>query len=137
LSRQAREIIDSVPRAGTFLFGRAGNTPFGGWSWSKARLDKLVPLPAWRVHDIRRSVATHMAERGFAQPHVVEAVLGHLRSGSQAGVAGVYVRTTYAPEQRLALQAWADNVGYPNTSQNVVNLKRAAHSDEGGKMPPL
>ena len=122
LSREAREIIDSVPRNGDFLFGGSGRNAFSAWSWGKAALDAQLGLPEWRVHDIRRSVATHMAEQGIAQPHIVEAVLGHLRSGSQAGVAGVYVRTTYAPEQRAALQRWASFLDN-KIADNVVKLK--------------
>jgi hypothetical protein len=57
------------------------------------------PLPAWRLHDIRRSVATGMAEIGI-QPHthIVEAVLNHI-SGHKAGVAGIYNRATYLSEK--------------------------------------
>jgi hypothetical protein len=60
-------------------------------------------MPPWVLHDLRRSVATHMAELGI-QPHIVEAVLNHM-SGHKAGVAGVYNKATYAPEKRAALEA--------------------------------
>jgi integrase len=87
------------------LFGR-GARPFSGWSKSKAALDvKLPALPAWTLHDLRRSFATHAAEFGV-QPHVVEAVLNHI-SGHRAGVAGTYNRATYSAEKRAALTAWA------------------------------
>ena len=66
---------------------------------------KLVP---WRLHDIRRTVATRMAELGVL-PHVVEAVMNHI-SGHKAGVAGVYNRATYAAEKRAALNLWAAHV---------------------------
>jgi hypothetical protein len=85
-----------------------GNGGLSGWSKSKERLDSRLPearqaasgkraqtMWAWRLHDIRRSVATGMAEIGI-QPHIVEAVLNYV-SGQMAGVAGVYNRTTYAP----------------------------------------
>ncbi len=62
----------------------------------------------WRLHDIRRTVATSMAGLGVL-PHVVEAVLNHV-SGHRAGVAGVYNRATYAREKREALKAWADHI---------------------------
>jgi integrase len=82
---------------------------FVGFSWSieKARFDKGLRLAPWRVHDIRRSVATHLVDQGFATPHVVEAILNHV-SGHKAGVAGTYNRARYLDECRAALERWAN-----------------------------
>src|SRR3954447_7375713 len=63
-------------------------------------------LSEWRLHDLRRSAVTHMAELGI-QPHVIEAVVNHV-SGHKAGLAGVYNRATYAREKREALARWAE-----------------------------
>jgi hypothetical protein len=41
----------------------------------------------WVIHDVRRSVATGMADIGIA-PHIIEAVLNHV-SGHKGGVAGI------------------------------------------------
>jgi integrase len=60
------------------------------------------------LHDIRRSVATHMGDNGV-QPHIVEAVLNHV-SGHKAGVAGIYNRSSYATEKRAALKFWGKQV---------------------------
>ena len=60
----------------------------------------------WILHDIRRSVSTHMHEIGI-EPHVVEAIINHV-SGHRAGVAGTYNRARYREQKRIALQAWAD-----------------------------
>ena len=84
------------------------------WSRRKLRLDAAIterlgkPLAPWTLHDLRRTAATGMADIGI-QPHVVEAVLNHI-SGSKRGVAGVYNRSTYAPEKKSALNKWADRV---------------------------
>ena len=102
-----------------FVFGsRAG--PFSGWSKAKAELDgrmlaaakeqhgcdaKLLP---WRLHDLRRTASTRMAELGVF-PHVVEAVLNHV-SGHKAGVAGVYNRAVYSEAKRAALDLWGAHV---------------------------
>jgi integrase len=80
------------------LFGE-GQGPFQGWSKARAGLDRRAaaaghPLAPWRLHDLRRTVATRLAELGV-QPHVIEAVLNHV-SGHQAGVAGIYNRVLYA-----------------------------------------
>ena len=56
-------------------------------------------------HDLRRTVATHMNENG-ADPHVVEAVLGH----AVKGVAGVYNRSKQEPAKRAVAEAWGAHV---------------------------
>ena len=58
---------------------------------AKAALDARIAaagatVAPWRLHDLRRTVATGMAEIGIS-PHVVEAVLNHI-SGHKAGIAG-------------------------------------------------
>lgn len=107
----AREIIASVPRlAGSrFVFSTNGVTPISGWSKIKRRLDGLVgDIPHWRLHDLRRTAVTGMAEIGV-QPHVIEAVINHV-SGHKSGVAGVYNRAQYSAEKRAALERWSDFV---------------------------
>ena len=104
--------------SGDYAFGRRG-TGFSGWSKAKGALDKRAlarlkvadtgaTLPDWRLHDLRRTAATGMADLGVL-PHVVEAVLNHI-SGSRAGVAGIYNRATYAAEKKAALTLWAELV---------------------------
>ena len=65
-------------------------------------------MPPWRLHDLRRTAATGMAEIGVA-PHIVEAALNHI-SGHKGGVAGIYNRAAYAQEKKAALERWADHV---------------------------
>lgn len=90
-------------------FGRSG--PFSGWSKAKTALDKRVaaangmPLAPWTLHDIRRTVATRLADLGVL-PHVIEAILNHV-SGHKAGVAGIYNRSSYSDEKREALSRWS------------------------------
>jgi integrase len=67
-----------------------------------------VALEHWTIHDIRRTVATRMAELGV-QPHIIEAVLNHV-SGHKGGIAGVYNRATYDKERRSALNLWAGHI---------------------------
>jgi integrase len=115
LSAPARAIIEArVRRDGRPCpFGRQGNG-YSGWSRSKSRLDQRIAemigqsLRPWMVHDIRRSVATHMGGLGIA-PHVIEAILNHV-SGHKAGVAGIYNKSTYEREKAIALALWADHV---------------------------
>jgi len=119
LERQPRrKNSDNTPRDLIFGLGEGG---FSGWSDCKARLDEHLlavrrradkiakPLPEWRLHDLRRTVATVMADKLGVLPHIVEAILNHV-SGHRAGVAGVYNRARYEAEMRDALTRWADHV---------------------------
>jgi integrase len=72
----------------------------------RARMTEPVEF---RLHDLRRSAATHMAEHLKVQPHVIEALLNHV-SGHKGGVAGIYNRATYLAEKTAALAQWADFV---------------------------
>jgi integrase len=99
-------------RAGRDLVFGEGPGPFQGWSNAKSALDKRLQaanmVAPWRLHDLRRTAATGMADLGV-QPHVVEAVLNHV-SGHKSGIAGVYNRAAYAAEKSAALTLWASHV---------------------------
>jgi hypothetical protein len=66
-------------------------------------------MAPWNLHDIRRGVATWMAENNI-EPHVIEAILNH-HSGHRGGVAGIYNRAKYARQIRSALSLWDDHLG--------------------------
>jgi hypothetical protein len=78
------------------------------------------------LHDIRRTVATGMAEHCGIAPHIVEAALNHI-SGAKAGVAGIYNKALYANEKRAALERWAVHVLGLLTQRpdNVVAMRKA------------
>jgi integrase len=100
------EIIKDVPKRASRdqLLGERG-PGFTLWNEGKAALDERSGVKGWVVHDIRRSVATHMAEQLAIQPHIVEMVLGHeFRTGVQA----TYNRAPYAKEIRDAYLRWHD-----------------------------
>jgi integrase len=77
-----REIIDKAPRRVgiDFVFGRTG---FSSWSIAKPVLDERLGLAHWTVHDLRRSVASGMANTLRVPPHIISMALnhaGHLRA---------------------------------------------------------
>jgi integrase len=103
MSTQVRAILERQSRKNDFVFGRRWTS----WSRHRAILGRrLNGMPAWRLHDLRRTAATMMAEIGVL-PHIVEAVLNHI-SGHKGGIAGVYNRARYADEMRAALQKYGD-----------------------------
>jgi integrase len=123
LSKIALEIIDSIPHRVNrdFVFG-AGAGGFSGWSKAKATLDAKLGLKPWRLHDLRRTASTRMADAGV-QPHIIEAVINHV-SGHKAGVAGVYNRSTYENEKRAALDALSNYVMVAVAKADGCNVHR-------------
>jgi integrase len=122
------------PRLGRdFLFGD-GEGSFTGFSKAKAKLDARInsaradrgekPMADWRLHDLRRTVATRLSDLGV-QPHVVQAALNHV-SGHKAGVAGIYNRSAYSPEKRAALNRWGEHITalVEGIDRKVVPLRR-------------
>ena len=112
LSDAALDVLKGAPQiAGSpFVFTTNGTAPSSAYSKNKRRLDALLPsdLPAWRLHDLRRTVASGMARLNINLP-VIEKVLNH-SSGSFAGIVGVYQRHSFADEKRAALEAWGNFV---------------------------
>ena len=108
LSGPAIAIAESLDLDGSdYVFGR-GKAGFNNWDRAKDQLDAAAGVSNWRLHDIRRTVATGMNEIGV-QPHIVEAVLNHV-SGHKRGVAGIYNRAAYAKEKRAAVDTWASHL---------------------------
>ena len=106
LSPLAQSILERQPRPWELVFAAGG---FTNWHKTKLALDAQINIPGWTLHDIRRTVATGLAELGVL-PHIIEAILNHV-SGHRAGVAGIYNRARYEGEMRNALTAWADYIG--------------------------
>jgi integrase len=120
------EIIESVPRRERLDILWGYRKGFTGWTLGKQALDAKIGLPPWTHHDIRRSVATGMADLGVA-PHVIEAILNH-QSGTKRGPAGIYNRSGYTNEVRTALLMWSDHIRsiVEGGARRVVAFERAA-----------
>ena len=104
LSAAAMAMLDGVPRVGhgDLVFTTSGVTPVSGWSKAKAQIDRLSGVTGWVLHDRRRTLATGLG----VDPHVVEAVLGHIVKG----VGGVHNKASYPREKADALDLWAKHV---------------------------
>ena len=112
-------------RVAGLIFTTTGTTPISGVSKMKAGIDKLMgEPPPWRLHDIRRTVATGLQRLGV-RFEVTEAVLNHV-SGAKSGVAGVYQRHDWKDEKRAALAAWGRHV------EGLVSGAEGSHIVEPG-----
>lgn len=105
------ELKAMKPDNGPFVFTTNGKTSVSGFSKIKIRIDKMIETTEhWRLHDIRRTVATGLAE--IQTPiHITEAILNH-KSGAISGIAAVYNRHNYYHEKLIALQAWSRFVDF-------------------------
>jgi integrase len=110
----AAQIIETVPRRNSteLLFPTrwANDRPLSGWSRYKSEMTDGVT--GWRLHDLRRTFATRLAEMKVP-PHVVERLLNHKlgsignkTGGIVSAVAEVYNRAAYMGEMREAIQLW-------------------------------
>lgn len=100
------------PRSGLVFPSREG-TPISGWSKFKRRLDLNIAkaakeagaeLEPWKLHDLRRTVATHMQRLGIRH-ETIEHLLNH-REKARTGIAKVYQTHDFKPEKLTALQRW-------------------------------
>ena len=138
LSPAAVELIGALPHTGDHVFTTNGTTAIGGWSKARRLLGTTAaeihgsPLAPWRLHDIRRSVATGLQRLGVGL-QVIESVLGHV-SGSRAGIVGVYQRHQFAAEKRQALEAWAREVA--RITSGKVHVASATLAGSGSLAAP-
>jgi len=127
LNAKALAVIDALSEGADkqrgLVLTTTGKTPISGISKFKRRLDEAmatdlakmakaegrdvekITLVPWRLHDIRRTVATNLQQLGV-RFEVTEAILNHV-SGARSGVAGVYQRHDWAEEKAVALGAWS------------------------------
>jgi integrase len=154
LSPRALAIIETAPQIGKsdliFTTGKRqpakGETEaaaVSGWSRMKDRLDKVIAetaakaadepldmerhsLPHWTLHDLRRSVSTHlrdgevMGERDRVDRLTISKILNH----AEGGMTRLYDRYSSDPEKRRALEAWAAVIER-RCGLNVVSIGKA------------
>ena len=143
LSELALSIIDSGPELGDFVFstgrsgvGRAGTLVApSGWGKAKSKLDELAQscadeialqdgekqetIAEWRLHDLRRTCATHLGRLG-----VDRLIIGKVLNHAEQGVTRRYDRHEYSTEKRAALDRWASQLEAIINGQTQTNVVR-------------
>ena len=94
-------------------FTNANGNPFNAWSKSKKKLDQVVEIPHWTIHDLRRTFSTLHAELG-TPIHITERLLNH-SSGAVSGIVAVYNKYSYLPQMREAQE------GYETVLKEIIN----------------
>jgi integrase len=121
LSPLAFSILADCPKLGRHVFAstrgapRGGTISISGWSKFKARLDALAiealcqligdpeaTIPEWHLHDLRRTAASLMTERGVSR-FIAGKVLAH---AEQTVTGKHYDLYEYAAEKKQALDLW-------------------------------
>lgn len=129
LAPLARQLITALPRVHSkakLVFTTTGETAISGWSKTKAKLDRemlailqkeiaqrgediaTAEIPGWTLHDLRRTADTLMNDELDVAPHVVEAILNHVRKGDERR----YNHAKLREPKRRALEAWAAHVAW-------------------------
>jgi integrase len=116
ITPQIRKILNDrlenrrKPKGAKFVFWarKGGKRPFQGWSTQKVLLDQKIaqirkardaqPMPAWRLHDLRRTSRTLMSQAGV-DADIAERILAH----KMPGVRSVYDVYEYFEEKRKGL----------------------------------
>jgi len=104
LTSAAVGLLESLPRwnQGDYLFTTTGGTkPVNGFSKAKVRIDKLSGISGWVLHDLRRSVRTHLSALPV-EDLVRELVIAHAKPGLHK----VYDLHAYQDEKRHCLDLW-------------------------------
>ena len=135
----AVEILDQVltyhlGQSGDYVFsGTDGKKRLSGWSKGHARMMRAIcavsgeqPDVPWTPHDLRRTVATRIAEKlGVGGEQLIKRVLGH----ADGSVTAIYNRYGYIKEMRAVLERWADDLtaeSEPRTQNRLSLLKMDA-----------
>ncbi len=116
LPRKMAALEKGGARPSPYVFTTDGKVPVSGFSRAKERVDAQIaaarkktrtdPMPAWGIHDLRRTAATQMGQLGTS-----EFVIGRVLNHAARGITGtVYNRYEYLAEKRQALDGWAEHL---------------------------
>jgi integrase len=104
LAPAALALLAELPRftGGDYVFTSTdGMKPVNGFSNGKARLDRLSGTSGWKLHDLRRTMRTHLSALPV-EDMVRELVISHARKGLHK----VYDQHSYLDEKRRCLGLW-------------------------------
>lgn len=102
-------------RLGDYVFsGTDGLAPVSGWTKGHSRMLRAVTavtgergMMRWTPHDLRRTVATRIAEQlGVGGEQLIKRVLGH----ADGSVTAIYNRYGYVKEMREVLERWTEDL---------------------------
>jgi integrase len=102
-----------------------GNGPIDAHAPTRAlaRTRETIGLDNFRIHDLRRTAATQMAQLGIS-PHTISMILNHVSARQGTITSKVYVQYSFEREKREALGAWAARL------EEIISAERSPESLE-------
>lgn len=130
LNPQAVQVIEHLRArrtSDTWIFPspHQGKGPIANPGKAAERLKAVSAVPNLRLHDFRRTAASHMASLGTTR-FVIARVLNH----AERDVTAVYDRHSYDAEKRAALEAWGRRL-----AEIVANTPNRAPSVPERRVP--
>jgi integrase len=104
-------LLRSLPGLGKHVFTSDGETYISGFTKIKSRLDSFIaasgdPVPHWTLHDLRRTVSSHMARLDISSD-----VRGRVLNHAVQGVTDRhYTPYDFHSQKRSALARWSAEV---------------------------
>lgn len=127
-----REAMAVAGEGSTYIFpnpSREGPISAHAATRAMSRARKHFAVADFRIHDLRRTVATGLARLGF-NAFDIGLVLDHVSTTKSNVTTGVYVKYGYDPEKRRALNRWAAHldeiVSGKVDKSNVILMPSAA-----------
>lgn len=130
-------LTTSAGRSGDCIFsGTDGRKPIAGWPKAQERMMRAVcavsgehTMEPWTPHDLRRTVATRIAEQlGVGGEQLIKRVLGH----ADGSVTAIYNRYGYVKEMRAVLERWtADLTGQEVAESHAPHLRWSSVTTAG------
>jgi integrase len=119
-------LLEALPRLGNYVFSSDGKSHLADYAKRKVRLDTFIaasgdPLAPWTLHDLRRTVSSHMARLGISTD-IRGRVLNHAMQGVTERH---YTPYDFQTEKRSALDRWAGE------------LMRAVEGKRADKVVPI
>lgn len=130
LSEPVVALLKELPKFGAYVLTTDGETHIKGFAKGKARLDAFIAancsqaeqLAPWTLHDLRRTVSSHMARLGIHKD-----IRGRVLNHAVEGVTDRhYTPFDFAPEKRNALDRWAAELMRAvegRSSEKVVTIR--------------
>lgn len=128
LAPEVVALLRSLPRfdGGGCVFTYDGKKAVNSFGAAKSELDTLSEVKSWKLHDLRRTAATNLAEHCAASMDLIALILNHASVG---GVTRIYNRATRTKDMRVALDDWArllDKIVTGKADAKIVAFPKAA-----------
>ncbi len=107
LSEQAYSILKGMGRSSEYVFQSPviSDQPIKSIKRQTKKVKQKTSVKDFRVHDIRRTVATYLAKMGTERTTIGK-ILNHKGMSGDNSITAIYDRYSYEDEKRNALQSW-------------------------------